>query len=404
MKRELIEKLKNYGQEHLLQHVDTLNNYEFKTLLDEIENIDFSFLDKNIQSIDIENIESIQIAEINNRNEDDMLYSQIGENAIFEGKLALVMLAGGQGSRFGFDGPKGTLNIGEKEDFYLFEALIKNILVVVEKCRKWIPLYIMTSEENNSATVEFFKIHNYFGYDEKSVEFFIQSTLPVMDFDGKILMKSKCEILKAPDGNGGWYNDLKKNGFIDKMKSNGIEWFNVFSVDNPLQNIADTTFLGMTLSNGYDCGAKVVKKAYPEEKMGAIALNNGMPCIIEYYELSENLMYEKDTNGSLKYGFGVTLNYIFSSIYLEKICEQNLPIHKALKKISYVDSNGNNVLPEEPNAYKYEYLVVDMVNMSKFCLPFELVREDEFAPIKNQEGVDSLESAREILRKKGKLR
>ena len=185
------------------------------------------------------------------------------------------------------------------------------------------------------------------------------------------------------------------------MKEEGIEWLNVFAVDNVLQRIADPCFVGATIEKNCVVGAKVVRKNAPDEKVGVICLEDGRPSIVEYYELTEELMTAKDANGDPAYYFGVILNYLFSVEELIKILEKNLPLHIVEKKIPYLNEAGELVKPEEPNGYKFESLVLDMIHQMASCLPFEVVREKEFAPIKNKTGIDSVESARELLKKNG---
>ena len=194
---------------------------------------------------------------------------------------------------------------------------------------------------------------------------------------------------------------MKNAGLVDFVRQQGIQWLNVFAVDNVLQRIADPCFVGATIERGCVVGAKVVKKNAPDEKVGVICLEDGRPSIVEYYELTEELMNARDEKGDPAYYFGVILNYLFSVDELVKILENHLPLHIVEKKIPCLDEEGNPVKPQEPNGYKYESLVLDMIHQMTSCLPFEVVREKEFAPIKNKTGIDSVESARELLKKNG---
>ena len=181
----------------------------------------------------------------------------------------------------------------------------------------------------------------------------------------------------------------------------GIKWLNVFAVDNVLQRIADPVFIGATIAGGYVSGSKVIRKVVPEEKVGTICLENGKPSIVEYYEMTLKLRQAKDEKGEPAYNFGVILNYLFQVESLEKILEEPLPLHVVEKKIPCIDENGAPILPTEPNGHKYETLILDMIHMMDNNLPFEILREKEFAPIKNKTGVDSVESARELCKKNG---
>ena len=216
----------------------------------------------------------------------------------------------------------------------------------------------------------------------------------------KILLEDKGKISLTPNGNGGWFSSLQRNGMINEMKAMGIEWLNVFSVDNVLQDIGDPVFLGATLEQGHSAGAKVIAKVNPDEKVGAICLRNGRPSVVEYSELTDELRNAKDENGNYKYNFGVTLNYLFNIPVTEESAKGQMPIHRANKKIDCIDAQGNPVKPEEPNGYKLETFIFDILAFYEGVTVFEIVREDEFAPIKNATGVDSLESARELLVRK----
>ena len=192
-----------------------------------------------------------------------------------------------------------------------------------------------------------------------------------------------------------------RNRWATYLKEKNIEWLNVFSVDNVLQRINDPCFVGATILSGCDTGAKVVRKAAPDERVGVLCLEDGKPSIVEYYEMTDEMIHSKKENGDLLYNFGVTLNYLFKVSKLEEIMNNNMPAHVVEKKIPYVDDNGDTIKPETPNGYKFEQLVLDMIHMMDDCLSYEVVRCKEFAPIKNKEGVDSLETARILMKENG---
>ncbi len=328
-------------------------------------------------------------------------FDEIGLEAIRQGKVGAVLLAGGMGTRLGSDDPKGMYNIGLTKEVYIFQRLIENLMDVVNRAQAWIPLYVMTSDKNHEATVSFLKAHDYFGYKSEYVTFFMQEMAPACDHSGKVYMEEKWKISTSPNGNGGWYSSMHKWGVAQKAIADGVEWLNVFAVDNVLQRIADPCFVGAVIANQCAVGAKVVKKCAPDEKIGVICLEDGRASIVEYYELTEELMNAKDDNGDPAYYFGVILNYLFKISDLEKIREKNLPLHIVEKKIPYLNEKGEKVKPESPNGYKFEQLVLDMIHELDSCLPFEVVRNREFAPIKNATGVDSVESARKLCQENG---
>ena len=324
-----------------------------------------------------------------------------GLDAIRAGKVGAVLLAGGQGTRLGANGPKGTYNVGVTRDLYIFECLVNNLLDVTNAAGAYVPLYIMTSTVNHDQTISFFQEHNYFGYPEDYVKFFIQEMVPAVDYEGRILMQSESELVLSPNGNGGWFSSMAKTGMLDDVHARGVEWLNVFAVDNVLQRIADPVFVGATIGSGCVSGAKVVRKAAPGERVGVLCLEDGKPSIVEYYEMSDEMASLRNKDGALTYGFGVILNYLFSVDTLEQIMNNHMPVHVVEKKIPYMDESGVAHAPTEPNGYKFETLVLDMIHMMDDCLAYEVVREKEFAPIKNLHGVDSVDSARELLKKNG---
>lgn len=398
--------LEKYGQEHLLRFYDELSPAEQSGLLNQIENLDFSIL----QSLDNEKNTSCQkgkieplttAATISDIQKNSVEYYETGIEALKSNKVAAVLLAGGQGTRLGFDKPKGMFNIGVTKTLYIFECLINNLMENVKASGNWIPLLIMTSEKNNADTVNFFKENNYFGYNSGYIDFFIQDMAASTDFSGKIYLESKSKISSSPNGNGGWFSSIIKSGLLEKLRKQGVEWLNVFAVDNVLQKIADPMFIGAVIKSGSQSGSKVVSKTSPEERVGAMCLENGKPSIIEYFELTDEMAHQRLGDGELAYKFGVILNYLFRIDKLEEINRDSLPLHIVKKKIPHINENGEFVTPEEPNGYKFEKLILDMIYMHDSCLPYEVIRNREFAPVKNAEGTDSVETARELLKENG---
>ena len=330
-------------------------------------------------------------------------FREVGLEAIRAGKVGAILLAGGQGTRLGFDKAKGMFNIGETKELYIFEQLVRNLQKVTEEAGCFVPLYVMTSEKNDAQTREFFAEHDFFGYDKNYVKFFVQAMAPACDFDGNFLIEAEDSLAMSPNGNGGWFESLMRAGLDADIKEKGVEWLNVFAVDNVLQQIADPVFVGATILSQCVSGAKVVRKADPHERVGALCLEDGRPSIIEYYELTDEMAEATNENGSLLYGFGVILNYLFRVDKLMECQSKKLPLHVVEKKVPYVDLEGNTVKPTEPNAYKFETLILDMIYMMDDCLSFEVEREKEFAPVKNATGVDSVDTARALLKKNGVL-
>lgn len=404
MNREQAERiLKEHKQEHIMTFFDELSAKEKKELLDQIEKIDWSCLKLVGESEGNKRGQfsvppAVEISEIE-KNHD--AFEKVGLETIKNGEVAAVLLAGGMGTRLGFDLPKGCFDVGEERTLFIFQCLINNLMDVVKQAGCFVPLYIMTSEKNDKITREFLADHDYFGYNPEYIKFFIQDMACAVDFEGKLLLEKKGRIATSPNGNGGWYASMVKTGLDREMKSRGIKWVNVFAVDNVCQRIADPVFIGATIAGGYESSSKVVRKVDSQEKMGLLCMEDGKPSIVEYYEMSNEMAEEKAEDGSLLYKYGVILNYLFSLEKLDKIVNNNMPVHVVKKKIPYIDLNGRQISPQEPNGYKFELLVLDMVHMMNNNLAFEVDRIREFAPIKNLHGVDSVDSAREILKKNG---
>lgn len=400
---EAYEKLERHGQLHVLKYYDGLPEEKKAALLGQIESLDFSILqyckeNTTNQKGEIAPLAAMQLPEIEKKKEK---YTKIGIEEIRQGKVAAVLLAGGMGTRLGSDHPKGMYDIGLTRPVYIFQRIIENMLDVVRQAEGWVRLFVMTSDKNHDMTVEFFKEKKYFGYNSDYVSFFIQDVVPASDYEGKAYMEEPWKISTSPNGNGGWFSSMNKCGLLDVIKNDGIEWINVFAVDNVLQRIADPCFVGAVIDNGCVAGAKVVKKSSPDERVGALCLEDGRPSIVEYYELTDEMKAAKDADGNPAYDFGVILNYIFRTKELEIIMDRQLPLHVVEKQIPYMNEKGEHVEPETPNGYKYETLVLDMIHQVDNCLAYEVDRDKEFAPIKNATGIDSVETARELCKKNG---
>lgn len=394
---EAFEKLSAYGQTHLLKFYDELSDAERKSLLAQIEETDFSVIHTDMHVAKRGVITPISVTELSEISARYSEFSSAGLEEIRSGHVGAVLLAGGMGTRLGSDSPKGMFNIGLTRELYIFECLINNLMDVTRRAGNFIHLFVMTSDRNHDDTVVFFRKKKCFGYDPKFVHFFVQDMAPASDFDGKVYLEEKSKISASPNGNGGWYSSMQKCGMLDIVKSEGIEWLNVFAVDNVLQRIADPAFIGAVKLAHCVVGSKVIRKASPDERVGVMCLEDGKPSIVEYYELSDEMRDAKLPNGEPAYNFGVTLNYLFHVNELDEIVGRSLPLHVVKKKIAHIDSNGNPVDPDQPNGHKYETLILDMIHMLDGCLVFEVDRKREFAPVKNRTGVDSVDSARELL-------
>ena len=391
------------GQEHVLAGFDALSGQEQETLLVQIAQVDWDVVsmagrEEKQELGQISQLPAVDIDEIETRKSE---FTEAGLAAIRQGKVGAVLLAGGMGTRLGLDKPKGELDVGINRPLYLFQRLIMNLQEVTEMAGTSLPLYVMTSEKNDAETRRFFAENNYFGYPEEDVRFYVQEMAAAVDYQGKLLKEAPGRLATSPNGNGGWFSSLAKAGLTEDLHRRGVEWLNVFAVDNVLQRIADPAFIGATILSGKNSGSKVVRKVDPYEKMGVICAEDGVPAVVEYYELTPEMAEARDEKGNLKYAFGVILNYLFSVSKLEEVMAKSMPVHVVEKKIPYIDAEGNYHKPDKPNGYKFETLAVDLVAMMENTLPYEVIRDREFAPIKNLHGVDSLDSARELLEKNG---
>ncbi|MBQ6040483.1 MAG: UDPGP type 1 family protein [Oscillospiraceae bacterium] len=401
MTNKITEMLTMLDQMHLVKHLQSLAPDERKAFEKHFAALDLSVLDEDGTEEQRGHFEPLYATTLREIEQHRAHFTETGLQAIREGKVGAVLLAGGQGSRLGFDKPKGMFNIGVNRELYIFECLIRNLLEVTSAAGAWVPLFIMTSAENNKETQAFFREHDFFGYSADNVWFFTQEQLPAVDPDGKLMLAGRGKIVTAPNGNGGWYASMEKTGMLKVVREAQIEWLNVFAVDNVLQRMADPCFIGAVIESGKVSGAKVVAKAAPEEKVGVLCLEDGKPSIVEYYEMTDEMLHRREPDGTLSYNYGVILNYLFRVDRLNRTLSVKLPLHRAFKKISYMNADGETVTPEAPNAYKFETLALDMVKLQENCLAYEVDRNREFAPVKNKTGVDSVDTARELLRQNG---
>ena len=401
MKERICARLSALGQTHISDYLEQLNDTAQETMLRQIDTLDLSILDPECADEKRGSFAPLYATTLGEIAQNRARFTETGLAAIRAGKVGAVLLGGGQGTRLGCEHAKGMVDIGITRELFIFECLMNNLKRVTDQAGAYVPLFIMTSAENHDETQAFFAEKNYFGYSREHIRFFRQEQLPTVDPEGRLMLSAPGVISTAPNGNGGWYASMENTGMLSELRRSRIEWLNVFAVDNVLQAIADPCFIGAVIESGNVSGAKVVAKAAPDEKVGVLCLEDGRPSIVEYYEMTEEMRTRREPDGTLSYRFGVILNYLFRVDELENTLAYNMPLHKVFKKIRYMDENGNTVRPEAPNAYKFETLALDLVKLQKNCLAYEIEREKEFAPIKNQTGVDSVETARELLRRNG---
>ena len=408
MEKELNEikfDLKKYGQEHLLNNFDKLDESKQKRLLEQLSNIDYELINglyngtkKEIKN-EKDTIEPIEYLDKFKLNEKYKIYGGVGKTAIKEGKLAVVTMAGGQGTRLGHSGPKGTYDIGLDSHKSLFELLADGIKEEAKKYDVTIPWFIMTSRENNEETVKFFEKNKFFGYQkDKNIFFFKQGELPMVDTEGKILIGEDGLVKEAADGHGGIYEALVKNGMTKKMKELGVEWVFIGGVDNCLVKMVDPVLMGIAIDKNVSVAGKSIVKANPHEKVGVFCKKNGKPYVIEYSEITDEMAEAVDKDGELLYGESHILCNLFRIDAIERMGSNPLPYHIAYKKAKYIDKDGNLVEPESPNAYKFEAFLFDAFGEVDDIAVLRVKREEEFAPVKNADsaGVDCPKTARKL--------
>lgn len=398
--------LKDNNQLKVLKILENIDKEKKEELAKQILKVNFEqvnklfkYKDKKIKAQDkIEPIKYVDKNKMSSKQKQEI--EKIGERIIRQNQYAVVTMAGGQGTRLGWKGPKGTfkLDVGENGK-YIFEILANSLKSITAKYGKEIYWYIMTSIDNNDETIKFFEEHNYFGYNREKVKFFTQNILPLLDFEGNILIDSKLNVKEASDGNGGVFIALKNSKMIEDMKSHNIKWVYVCGVDNIMANMVDEVLLGLAIKNNVPSASKSVKKAYPEEKVGIFCKKNGKPAIIEYIDMDRKMIYAEDENGELLYGESNIVGHLFNVETLEKMAEYDFEYHCAKKKNSFLDENLKEVVPQEPNTLKFEAFIFDGFEYLEDMVILRVNRDEEFAPIKNEKGVDSPETAKEIYEK-----
>lgn len=405
--QDVINILKIYNQEHIVNLLEKLGGTQKEELIEQLNKIDFhqimELYDNTKKKIEIK---ENKIEEINYLDKEKLTQEQraefdmLGEKVLREGQYAVVTMAGGQGTRLGHTGPKGTFKLDVYgKGKYLFEILAENLKEANKKYDVIIPWYIMTSRENNKDTIDFLEKNNYFGYNKNYVIIFIQSELPLVNTEGKLLIGRDYKVKEASDGNGGTYSSLRASGCLADMKERGIKWIFIGSVDNALLKMVDVTFLGMAIKQGVQIASKTVVKANPNERVGVFCKMNGHPKVIEYTELPEKMAEQVDINGELKYGESHIMCNLYTIDAIEKVSKEPLMYHCAFKKNSYLDENGKEIVPEEPNSYKFETFIFDAFEFFDDIALLRGKREEDFAPVKNKEGVDSPKTAKELYEK-----
>lgn len=405
----LREELGNYGQEHLLEHWDTLSQEERRELYHEIKEMNFEELneyfkrtvtelenagqklDDRMQPLDVNQCGSVD----SSTNQDLQHYENLSMHEIGSGHLGILLLAGGQGTRLGTSYPKGMYNVGLPSQKSLFQLQAERIIKLQQlaNCKTGkngsITWYIMTSAPTMGPTETFFKANNYFGLNKENIVFFKQGTLPCFTLEGKIILSEKHRLSRAPDGNGGLYRALRTQAIMQDMQKRGIQYIQLYCVDNILVKVGDPVFMGYCLAKGAECANKVVRKRGPTESVGITCKVDGLYQVVEYSEITERSAELKNKDGSLVYSAANICIHFFTFQFLERVVcsnEMSLKHHVAKKKIPYVNKEGEIIKPSSPNGIKMEKFVFDVFRFATNFVVWECSRDQEFAPLKNAEG------------------
>ncbi len=321
---------------------------------------------------------------------------EVGEEALREGRVAAFTVAGGQGTRLGYDGPKGTFPVTPVRALSLFEVFAGKIEAAGKLYDHPIHWFVMTSHQNHEATESFFEEHGFFGLARDHVHFFRQGRMPAVDFNGKILLEAKDRIALSPDGHGGSLRALERSGSLDLMRREGIDTISYFQVDNPLVRSIDAEFVGWHILSDSEMSSKTIPKAYAGEKVGHFCTRDGRLEVVEYSDLPIEMQRETTQNGELRFRAGSIAIHILDRDFVARMAkESSLPFHRADKKIPTIDASGQSIKPSVPNGVKFETFVFDALPLAGNPIVVETPREDDFSPVKNAEGVDSPQSCRD---------
>ena len=414
--REYTKKLSEIGQEHIFDFYSELSEADQEAFLRQIETIDFSEVKSQIDRLVLANekdadfhwdaLKPADYIPLPENGGDFALWEQAkatGEKAIKDGRVAAFTVAGGQGTRLGYDGPKGTFPVTPLSGKSLFEVFADKITRASERYGVVIPWFIMTSEINHQATIDAFEANQYFGMPKESLFLFSQALFPAVDINGKMLLQKKGQLVMTPNGHGGSLRALVDSGASEKMRSKGIDILSYFQVDNPLVPCIDPAFIGFHVLNQSELSSKMIPKAFPLEKVGMFCQYEGRNLVVEYSDMPKAMQELLDEEGGILFRSGSVAIHLFDRDFIERVGSPSslemLPYHKALKKIPFIDASGLQQVPKNSNGVKFEMFVFDAISKAKNPVIIEGLRNDNFSPVKNAEGMDSPESCRNDLQK-----
>lgn len=398
----LIKTFFSRGQGHLFDHWNELSESQRKELFEDLQSVDFELIDelKNLLKLPVhisEQFEPAPYISLDAHSNEYKRAKEYGEMHVQSGKVAAFVVAGGQGSRLGYEGPKGCYPLGAVSGKSLFQIHAEKIRKYSQKYGVSIPWLIMTSQSNHKQTIEFFQAHSNFGISPSDILIFSQNMIPSLDMEGKLVLETPTRLFKNPDGHGGSLTALASSGVLDTIMERGIETISYFQVDNPLVKIIDPVFIGLHLLHNAEVSSKGLPKASPDEKIGIfVTFPNGRLGVVEYSDLPLEKAHERDFEGKLKFLMGSPAIHLFQCAFIKKITskgEVHLPYHIAKKKLKMW--KGETIV--EIDGLKFEKFVFDAIPLAEKSIVFEMRREEEFAPVKNLTGIDSVESARILM-------
>lgn len=408
---QLIESFQAAGQGHVFQYLEALDLEAKEALFAQAATIDLSEVDALVEahvkathaeSLNLDGLKPAPYIALPQAGGDPEAWRaawDTGSQALQAGRVAAFTVAGGQGTRLGYDGPKGTYPVTPVTEKTLFQVFAEKIARSGERFGVTIPWFILTSEINNAATVEAFEANDFFGLERDSVYFIVQGLVPAVDYEGKIILAEKGKIAMTPDGHGGSLRALVRSGAIDTMKSLGVDCISYFQVDNPIIQCIDPAFVGFHILGQSELSSKMVPKAYAGEKVGHFCMQGDTAVVIEYSDLPKDVQEQTDDDGELLFKAGSVAIHMFDREFIARVggsvAGAKLPFHRADKKIPHINTEGNTIQPETPNGVKFEMFVFDSLPLAKNPVIIEAARGDDFSPVKNAEGVDSPKTSKE---------
>lgn len=409
--QKVIKILDTYDQKHLISFYKDLTDLQKDFLLNQILSIDFdkifglydaSMVPEVIQENELSPLEYFE--KKNFSEEEIEFYSKIGAEEIKSGSFAVVTMAGGQGTRLGYRGPKGTYKLNLKpERKSLFQIMCEDIKRANNKYSITIPWYIMTSDENDAQTKAFFEENNYWDYPKDYIKFFTQGKLPLITIDKKLILQELYMVKEASNGNGNVFVSMKNHGIIEELEKKGIRWVSFGGIDNVLLKNVDTFFLGLTINKGYCIASKSIFKQKPLEKTAVYCRKFGRPSILDYDDINLSLSVSRDSKGNYLYRDANMLSHLMDINAIKKVSDIDLRYHRAFKKNSFVNEEGMKQVPDSPNTFKFENFIFDAFSYFDDMLLLRVNSDEEFAPIKDFTGIYNPDTAREKYEKFWKL-